>query len=96
MYTDPSTGAQSRVFDALVSYPSEFTLKIIGSGETFVKDMLALLNEHSNGGVTESKVRRTANGKWESITATVMVDSGDMVYLLYEKIDEDPRVKFKF
>lgn len=36
------------------------------------------------------------NGKWTSITIQAPVQSAQMLYQLYENVDQDPRVKFKF
>jgi len=36
------------------------------------------------------------NGKWVSVTVYAPVESAEMLYTLYENIDRDPRVKFKF
>ena len=36
------------------------------------------------------------NGKWASITVQAPVQSAQMLYQLYENVDRDPRVKFKF
>jgi hypothetical protein len=35
-------------------------------------------------------------GKWASVTVKAPVESSKMLYELYENIDKDPRVKFKF
>ena len=35
-------------------------------------------------------------GKWTSVTVTAEVKDKDTLYRIYERIDEDPRVKFKF
>ena len=36
------------------------------------------------------------NGKWTSVTVKAPVENAEMLYSLYENIDCDPRVKFKF
>ena len=35
-------------------------------------------------------------GKWRSITLKVPVQSAEELYKVYDAIDKDPRVKFKF
>ena len=35
-------------------------------------------------------------GKWRSITIAVPVESADQLYKVYEAVDSDPRVKYKF
>ena len=49
-------------------------------------------------GVDVSDVRHTIrkNGKWISVTVHAPVQNADMLYALYENVDKDPRVKFKF
>ena len=49
-------------------------------------------------GVDVSAVQHTIrkNGKWISVTVYAPVQNADMLYSLYENVDKDPRVKFKF
>ena len=97
LYTDESTGKKSRVFDALVDYPCDFQMKIVGASEgTFVEEMLAVVAEscETEPGMLKHSVR--ALGKWTSVTVMAPVKSAEMLYTLYEKVDLDPRVKFKF
>lgn len=97
LYTDTSTGEKSRVFEALVDYPSVFTMKIVGANEgLFVQEMVALVAENCNSDVDQVKHSTKINGKWVSVTVHAPVQSAEMLYALYEKIDLDPRVKFKF
>ena len=42
-----------------------------------------------------SHTKRT-KGKWTSVTVTAEVHDADTLYRIYERIGEDPRVKFKF
>jgi putative lipoic acid-binding regulatory protein len=71
--------------------------KIVGANEgLFVQEMVALVAE-SCGTVPKSiahTVRTT--GKWTSLTVYAPVQSAEMLYSLYEIIDKDPRVRFKF
>lgn len=97
LYTNEETGEKSRVFDALVDYPCKFTLKIVGANEgTFVEDMLMIVADacHVLPGDIEHSTK--AMGKWTSVTVQAPVESSVMLYSLYEKVDLDPRVKFKF
>jgi len=97
IYTDTRTGEKSRVFEALVDYPSIFTMKIVGANEgAFVADIVALVAEACETEVTEVKHSTKVIGKWVSVTVKAPVESADMLYSLYEKVDLDPRVKFKF
>lgn len=49
-------------------------------------------------GVDVSAIQHTIrkNGKWISVTVHAPVQNADMLYSLYENVDKDPRVKFKF
>lgn len=97
LYTDTQTGEKSRVFEALVDYPSIFTMKIVGANEgTFVPEMVALVAEACETEVANVKHTTKVMGKWVSVTVKAPVQSSEMLYSLYEKVDMDPRVKFKF
>lgn len=97
LYTDTQTGEKSRVFEALVDYPSIFTMKIVGANEgTFVPEIVALVAEACETDVTEIKHSTKVMGKWVSVTVKAPVQTAEMLYSLYEKVDLDPRVKFKF
>jgi putative lipoic acid-binding regulatory protein len=97
LYTDEETGEKSRVFEALVDYPCIFTMKIVGANEgTFVQDMVAIVAEACETKVHEISHSTKAMGKWTSVTVEAPVESSEMLYSLYEKVDLDPRVKFKF
>ena len=101
VYTDETTGKKSRVFDALVEYPSIFKMKIVGSDdddpnrgdfESEIVDVVA-----KSCGVDRSMVKHThrKNGKWISVTVYAPVASSDMLYSLYENVDKDDRVKVR-
>jgi uncharacterized protein len=99
LYADERTGKRSRVFEALVEYPCDFTLKIVGANEgQFVSDIVQLVAESCQVSVESLSGKWTSrlNGKWTSITVQAPVQSADMLYSLYQTIDSDPRVKFKF
>ena len=95
LYADEQTGEKSRVFEALVDYPCDFTLKIVGANEgAFVEEMVAVVAESCDVETVEHSVR--AIGKWTSVTVQAPVQSAEMLYALYERVDQDPRVRFKF
>jgi putative lipoic acid-binding regulatory protein len=99
LYADERTGKRSRVFEALVEYPCDFTLKIVGANEgQFVSDIVQLVAESCEVSVDSLSGKWTSrlNGKWTSVTVQAPVQSADMLYSLYQTIDRDPRVKFKF
>lgn len=97
LYTDEKTGEKSRVFEALLDYPTDFILKIVGANEgAFVGEIVALVAEACK--TDPEKIAHTTRsmGKWISITCSCPVQNSEMVYALYEAVDRDPRVKFKF
>jgi putative lipoic acid-binding regulatory protein len=98
LYQDETTGQKARVFEALVEYPTLFKMKIVGLNEgLFVEEMVALVAECcSVSDVKEIQHSVKINGKWSSITVNAPVQNADMLYALYENVDRDPRVKFKF
>lgn len=94
MYTDETTGEKSRVFEALVEYPSIFKMKIVGKDDgSFESDIVDVVAKSC--GVERSMVKHTKrkNGKWTSVTVHAPVRDADMLYALYENVDKDPRVK---
>jgi putative lipoic acid-binding regulatory protein len=97
LYTDKETGKKARVFEALVEYPCDFTMKIVGRNEgTFVEDIVAVVAEACESEPDNISHSTRVNGKWMSVTVKAPVKSSEMLYTLYEKVDLDPRVKFKF
>lgn len=98
LYADEETGEKSRVFEALVEYPCEFTMKIVGANEgTFVAEILQVVAESCEvSDVGDIRHSTRTMGKWTSVTVEAPVQSAEMLYQLYENVDRDPRVKFKF
>jgi len=97
LYADEVTGEKSRVFEALVEYPCDFTLKIVGANEgLFVEEMVAVVAESCQVEAHDIKHTTRENGRWTSVTVQAPVKSAEMLYQLYENVDRDPRVKFKF
>jgi putative lipoic acid-binding regulatory protein len=97
LYTNEETGEKSRVFEALVDYPCVFTMKIVGANDgSFVEDILAVVADATESEIVDISHSTKAIGKWTSITVQAAVQSSEMLYTLYEKVDLDPRVKFKF
>jgi len=97
LYADEETGEKSRVFEALVEYPSVFTMKIVGANEgTFVEDMVQVVADSCEKDVSDIEYSTKVMGKWTSVTVEAPVANAEMLYSLYENVDKDPRVKFKF
>eukprot|EP00591_Stephanopyxis_turris_P005830 CAMPEP_0195515186 /NCGR_PEP_ID=MMETSP0794_2-20130614/6346_1 /TAXON_ID=515487 /ORGANISM="Stephanopyxis turris, Strain CCMP 815" /LENGTH=225 /DNA_ID=CAMNT_0040643577 /DNA_START=238 /DNA_END=915 /DNA_ORIENTATION=- len=97
LYADENTGEKSRVFEALIEYPCKFQVKIVGANEgSFATEMVALVAESCKVEAADVAWKERKNGKWTSVTVSAPVESAEMLYELYENIDRDPRVKFKF
>jgi putative lipoic acid-binding regulatory protein len=97
IYTDEETGKKSRVFEALIDYPSVFKIKIIGRNESsFASEMVQIVADSCQVDVEKVEFSERVNGKWLSLTVHAPVENAEMVYSLYENVDKDPRVKFKF
>mmetsp|Transcript_10790 Transcript_10790/g.30324 ORF Transcript_10790/g.30324 Transcript_10790/m.30324 type:complete len:291 (+) Transcript_10790:119-991(+) len=97
LYADEETGEKKRVFEALVEYPCRFTMKIVGANEgAFAAEMVQVVAESCEVEVEDVENSVKVNGKWTSVTVQAPVKSAEMLYSLYEAIDRDPRVKFKF
>lgn len=81
----------------LVDFPCQFQIKVVGARQgEFVEDIL-----DSVGNVIKQDGRALPHsyrdkGKWRSITLKVPVQSAEELYKVYDAIDKDPRVKFKF
>ena len=97
LYADEETGEKKRVFEALVEYPSVFTMKIVGANEgTFVEEMVQVVADSCHKEVEDIDYSTKEMGKWVSVTVEAPVENAEMLYSLYENVDRDPRVKFKF
>mmetsp|Transcript_10158 Transcript_10158/g.12875 ORF Transcript_10158/g.12875 Transcript_10158/m.12875 type:complete len:270 (+) Transcript_10158:205-1014(+) len=97
LYANEETGKKQRVFEALIEYPCEFKMKIIGANEgPFAKEMVQVVADSCNVESEIVKFTERKNGKWISVTVFAPVENAEMLYALYENIDRDPRVKFKF
>jgi len=81
----------------LVEFPCLFQLKVLGyrQGE-FVEDILDLIGNTVGVNGRELKHSHRDKGQWRSITVSVPVESAQQLYKVYEAIDTDPRVKYKF
>ena len=81
-----------------ISYHSSFIIKkIVGANEgLFVEEIVAVVAEACESDFEQINHSTKVNGKWVSVTCHAPVQNAEMLYALYEKIDLDPRVKFKF
>ena len=99
LYADETTGEKKRVFEALVEYPSVFKMKIVGQDdekESFAPEIVEIVAKSCGVELSMVKHSLRKNGKWTSVTVHAPVKNADMLYSLYENVDKNPRVKFKF
>mmetsp|Transcript_33482 Transcript_33482/g.49034 ORF Transcript_33482/g.49034 Transcript_33482/m.49034 type:complete len:251 (-) Transcript_33482:29-781(-) len=97
LHTNEVTGEKKRVFEALVDYPCDFTMKIVGRNEgAFVLEIVQVVADSCEVGIEDVPYSKRDNGKWTSVTVHAPVKDAEMLYTLYENVDRDPRVKFKF
>ena len=86
----------AKVFEKLVEYPCEFTIKVIGfDDETFSADMVKYI-----AGVVDKPAESIAFSKndskqktYTSVTIKAPVASADELYQCYAVLRQDPRVK---
>ena len=86
----------AKVFEKLVEYPCEFTIKVIGfDDETFASDMRRYI-----AGVVDKPAESIAFSKndskqktYTSVTIKAPVASADELYQCYAVLRQDPRVK---
>lgn len=72
-------------------------MKIVGANEgTFVQDMVQVVADSCEKDVSDIEYSTKVMGKWTSVTVAAPVENAEMLYTLYENVDKDPRVKFKF
>ena len=88
---------KSRRIHDLVQFPCEFCFKAVGQATAgFVDTMLERVGAVLGRAVTvdETSTRKSAQGRYESVTLKLWVTSGDQVYAVYAALGADTRVKF--
>lgn len=61
-----------------------------------VEQMVQVVADSCQVDVSNIKHKTRSMGKWTSVTVEAPVQNAEMLYALYENVDKDPRVKFKF
>ena len=92
----PASRAGAKVFEKLVDYPCEFTIKVIGfDDETFSADMVRYI-----AGVVDKPADSIEFSKndskqktYTSVTIKAPVASAEELYQCYAVLRQDPRVK---
>ena len=90
----PTQGA--KVFEKLVEYPCEFTIKVIGfDDETFASDMCRYIASVVDKPVDDIAFSKNDSKQktYTSVTIKAPVASADELYQCYAVLRQDPRVK---
>ena len=91
-----AAGVGRKPLHDLVDFPCTFEFKAVGTAAAdFVSSMLVRVGEVLGRtiGDDEHSVRKSATGRYESVSLRLFVTSGDEVYAIYEAIQADARVK---
>lgn len=90
------SGLKRRPIDELVSFPCEYTFKVVGAAENdFAQAATTAIAQVLGREVTEPLTKRmSAGGKYESLTFHVLVTSGEEVYAAYAALSALPAVRF--
>ena len=90
----PTQGA--KVFEKLVEYPCEFTIKVIGfDDETFSADMVRYIAGVVDKPASDIEFSKNDSKQktYTSVTIKAPVASADELYQCYAVLRQDPRVK---
>ena len=93
------TGLKQRPIEELVDFPCVYCFKAVGeASEDFVASLRSRVGAVLGREVEdqEVKVRRSAQGNYQSVTLDVFVKSGEEVYEVYAAIKNDDRVRYMF
>ncbi len=73
-------------------------MKIIGDPDngTFSTEIVQVVAQTCEVSFETISYSERKYGKWISVTVKAPVTNAEMLYRIYENIDKDPRVKFKF
>jgi putative lipoic acid-binding regulatory protein len=96
------SGHEKRRIHELVEFPCHFCFKAVGraAGDDddagFVASLLGRVARLLGRDVTsaEHTVRKSARGRYESVTLNLWVTSGDEVYAIYAALGDDDRIKY--
>ena len=92
-----STYEEKKVFKDVLTFPTNFTIKIVGQNHpTFVNDIIAsvaaaigILPDTIKYSISNSK-----QGNYISVTVTPYFQNSDEIYAAYDAISKDKRVKY--
>ena len=80
--------------ESLLVYPTEFPLKVMGKTQAgFAQTMLAIVKRHApDFDETTVGMRPSREGKYLSLTFTIMATSREQLDALYSELSEHPMV----
>jgi putative lipoic acid-binding regulatory protein len=104
-----NSDGKRRIIEELVQFPTEFEFKVVGLRQgDFTDDVVGLVAgalqraenlDVRNTTSRDDRVRITKvrdRGKYRSLTIVAFCETGAQVYSVYEALERDPRVLFKF
>ena len=89
------SGLDRRPLDGLLEFPSDYTFKVLGLADAafsaqLVKTIISVLGREDTPALT---TRKSAKGKYASVTLHVHVFSADEVYAIYAALAALPDVR---
>lgn len=84
-----------RIFDSLVEYPCEFTIKVIGQGD-IAADVVNKIGRvtATDPSLIKFKTNPSSRGTYVSVSVDAPVANADELYECYAALRGDPRIKF--
>lgn len=84
-----------RIFDTLVEYPCDFTIKAIGQGD-IASDVVGIISRvtATDPSLIKFRTNPSSRGTYVSVSVDAPVASADELYDCYAALRSDPRIKF--
>jgi len=95
--SNKSTYEEKKVFKDMLTFPTTFTIKIVGTNHpTFVNDIIASVATEIGclPDTIKYSISNSKQGNYISITITPYFQNSDEIYAAYSIISKDPRVKY--
>ena len=95
--SNKSTYEEKKVFKDMLTFPTTFTIKIVGANHpTFVNDIIASVATEIGclPDTIKYSISNSKQGNYISITITPYFQNSDEIYAAYSIISKDPRVKY--
>lgn len=86
----------ARIFEALVEYPCEFKIKVIGrEDESFVQDVVSYIGKVTDTAPSNISFTTAASsaGTFVSVSVDAPVQNAEQLYECYSVLRNDPRVR---